>query len=270
MPFSKYPSLLAMVVLSALMVFVVTAIPGVSADGDDDIPPPPAKEALMYPNLGSHLSDLAEAYEQRSAAQRESAEQAAISSGGSVAVTIRLTANVSDVVQFLQDNGGDPRNVGEDYIEAYVPVSLLGAVSERPGVIRVREISPPQPEFGPITSQGVQAHLSAAWNQAGYSGQGINVGIIDTNFTGFGSLIGTELPAPVGVRCYTDLDRFTSNLADCERGDDDHGTIVAESLVDIAPEVSLYIANPGSFADLQATADWMASQGVTIINHSVS
>ena len=41
-------------------------------------------------------------------------------------------------MQFLQDNGGDPRNVGEDYIEAYVPVTLLGAVSEQPGVIRVR------------------------------------------------------------------------------------------------------------------------------------
>ena len=34
--------------------------------------------------------------------------------------------------------------MGADYIEAYVPVSLLGAVSEQAGVIRVREIVPPQ------------------------------------------------------------------------------------------------------------------------------
>ena len=49
------------------------------------------------------------------------------------------------VFGFLEDNGGSPRNVGEDYIEAYVPVSLLGQVSERPGVIRVREIAPAEP-----------------------------------------------------------------------------------------------------------------------------
>ena len=65
-------------------------------------------------------------------------------SGASVAVTIYLSGSVDEVVAFLEENGGDPRNVGEDYIEAYVPVSLLGPVSARPGVIRVREIVPPE------------------------------------------------------------------------------------------------------------------------------
>ena len=55
-----------------------------------------------------------------------------------MAVTIHLSGNMDDVVQFLEDNGGDPRNVGEDYIEAYVPVALLGQLSEQPGVTRVR------------------------------------------------------------------------------------------------------------------------------------
>ena len=65
-----------------------------------------------------------------------------------MAVTIHLSGHVADVAQFLEDNGGDPRNVGEDYIEAYVPVTLLGPVSERAGVIRVREIIPPQDDYG--------------------------------------------------------------------------------------------------------------------------
>ena len=117
----------------------------------------------------------------------------------SVAVTIYLSGGVDDVVQFLEDFGGDPRNLGEDYIEAYVPVSLLGPVSGQPGVLRVREIIPPQPEFGPITSQGVPAHGSAAWNQAGYSGLGIKVGIIALGFKDLTSLMGTELPARVQV-----------------------------------------------------------------------
>ena len=82
---------------------------------------------------------------------------------------------------------------------------------------------------------------------------------------------------------------FTSDLADCETAGQVtvenpecldyaqrvaslnavHGTIVAETLMDIAPEASLYVANPKSKADLQAAADWMASEGVSVINHSV-
>ena len=131
MSYSKYPGLLATLILSALIVFVVTAIPGVSANDDDDdqavILEELEEKELKYPNLGSHLSGLAEAYEEGSASQSESAGQAAMSLGRSVAVTIHLTANVSDVVQFLEDSGGDPRNVGEDYIEAYVPIITAGA-----------------------------------------------------------------------------------------------------------------------------------------------
>ena len=81
-------------------------------------------------------------------AGRATAEEAAAESlvhrEGSVAVTIHLIGNVDDVVTFLENNNGDPRNTGEDYIEAYVPVSLLGPVSEQPGVTRVREIVPPE------------------------------------------------------------------------------------------------------------------------------
>ena len=247
-----------------------------SANDDDDdqavILEELEKKELKYPNLGSHLSGQAEAYEEESASQSENAGQAAMSRGGSVAVTIHLTANVSDVVQFLEDNGGDPRNVGEDYIEAYVPVSLLGAVSEQPGVIRVREIVPPEDSFGPITSQGVQAHLSAAWNQAGYDGRGVKVGVIDGNFgfRSFRSLMGTELPEPAGIRCYPEVATPTNNLADCEHAERGsvHGTAVAEAVMDIAPEVDLYIASPSSRGDVHDVVDWMASQGVSVIVRS--
>ena len=118
------------------------------------------------------------------------------------------------VVRFLEDNGGDPRNVGEDYIEAYVPVPLLGQLSEQPGVIRVREIIPPQPAYGDVTSQGVGAHLATAWHEAGITGESVKVGVIDIGFYGLQDLMGTELPAKVVGRCYTDIGVFTSNLSD--------------------------------------------------------
>ena len=264
---------LAIAIWAALAVILAVALPGVTADGDEDQAPPiPEKAELKYPNLGSRLDQLVAGVEDGETTAEDAAAGASMHREESVAVTIYLSGSVDDVVQFLEDFGGDPRNVGEDYIEAYVPVSLLGPVSEQPGVLRVREIMPPQPDFGPITSQGVPAHGSAGWNQAGYSGRDVKVGIIDIGFEGFSGLMGTELPATVQAICYTEVGVFTSNLADCEGEEegDNHGTAVAEAVMDIAPDASLYIANPTSRADLQAAAEWMASEAVSVINHSVS
>ena len=204
---------LAMAILAALTVTMAVALPGVSADGGEDkatpiprgggtnddnqAPPIPEKAALNYPNLGSHLDQLVASVETGQATAQDAASNSSLHSGGSVAVTIYLSGNVAEVVSYLEDNGGDPRNVGEDYIEAYVPVTLLGQVSVQPGVIRVREIVPPLPaqDVQSVAGHGPAAHLSAAWNQAGYSGQGVKVGIIDGHraFSGFRGLMGTEL-----------------------------------------------------------------------------
>ena len=267
---------------------------GARADGDEDQAPPiPEKRGLKYSNLGSHLDQLVAQVEEGEATAEDAAGEAPMHREESVAVTIYLSGHVDGVVQFLEENGGDPRNIDEDYVEAYVPVSLLGPVSERTGVLRVREIVPPGPSqlSQRVIGNGPAVHGSQPWNQAGYTGQGVKVGIID-DFRGFATLGGIEVPATVVARCYTGIAEFSSNPADCEqvpavspqwtqwpecvdpatrraRTGAEHGTWVAESLLDIAPGASLYIANPGSKADLQATVDWMASQGVTVINYSV-
>ena len=120
------------------------AKPAVSGDVDGQFSIP-EKAELKYPNLGSTLDQMATTVEEGEISARAAAKDAPVSQEESVAVTIYLSGNVDEVVRFLEDNGGSPRNVGEDYIEAYVPVTLLGQTSEQPGVIRVREIIPPQP-----------------------------------------------------------------------------------------------------------------------------
>ena len=120
------------------------ALPSAAAGCDDQVSPLPEKLQLKYPNLGSRLNDLVVRVEEGEASAQEAADGAAVQREGSVAVTVYLSGNVANVAGFLEDNGGDPRNVGEDYIEAYVPVTLLGELSEQPGVLRVREIIPPQ------------------------------------------------------------------------------------------------------------------------------
>ena len=117
---------------------------GPTAAGDDTLPTLPEKPELKYPNLGSSLDQMVASVEEGGLSAKEAAEDAPVHQDASIAVTIYLSGNVDDVVKLLEDNGGSPRNVGGDYIEAYVPVSLLGQLSEQPGVIRVREIAPPE------------------------------------------------------------------------------------------------------------------------------
>ena len=92
------------------------------------------------------------------------------------------------------------------------------------------------------------------------------MGVIDGGFGTFADLMGTEVPVRVHARCYTFLGQHTQDLEDC--GTSTHGTAVAESVMDIAPEVSLYIADPQSPRDLRDTVEWMIEEGVSVINHS--
>ena len=285
MPRKRLFSLLSIL---TLLIALTIAVPIAQGDGPEDFTVP-EKQELQYPNLGSHLNQLVAAVGEGSLSPQQAAANFPFHSAGSVAVTIHLSGNVGEVAQFLEDNGGDPRNMGEDYIEAYVPVTLLGQLSQQPGVARVEGIIPPDPAYGGVTSQGVSLHQADSWQDAGFRGQGAKVGVIDLGFTGYSSLRGVELPANVVARCYTDVGVFSSDLADCEaeeeppastpaqcqdyvaglyEGGEPHGTAVAESLIDIAPDATLYIANPYSRGDLQETAAWMADQGVTVINYS--
>ena len=272
------PGALVIAALVTLAISLAIATPRVhgGGDGDADLPTLPEKSELKYPNLGSSLDQLVASVEEGELSTREAAEDAPVHQESSVAVTIYLSTNVDDVVKFLEDNGASPRNVGEDYIEAYVPVSLLGQLSEQPGVIRVREIVPPEPAQTnqQVAGHGPPVHGSMPWNQAGFGGQGVKVGVIDLEFSfnDFAGLTGTELPSTVQARCYTSLGRFTSNLADCGSAvaGDNHGTRLAEAVIDMAPEASLYIATSWSKGDMRSTVDWMLSQGVSVIVHGVN
>ena len=244
----------------------VTPTPAASTP---DFPPAPPKRTPPLGNLDSMLSQLAERVQGGYATAHDAASQAPIHNADSIAVTFYFNGDTAPLLAFLRANGGDPRNIGEDYVEAYVPVTLLAEASERPNVVRVQAIEPPSPDRGSVTSQGVAAHAANAWHDAGYTGEGIKVGVIDSGFEGIRSLIGSELPSNVVARCYTDVGVFTSNLADCENGND-HGTAVSETLLDIAPDAALYIAMPESRGDMRSAVDWLVSQDVDVINRSVS
>jgi len=222
---------------------------------------------FRYRKVGSVVQALSEAY--RAGTLVERPEFAGLSDIEALDPSIDVTiwfASPGDVNIKLIGQIATVLNHFDDVVEARVPVRFAHQLSYMPGVLRVDRIKPPQ--VSAITSEGTSVHGSPAWNAVGLDGTGIKVGIIDVGFQGWSSISPSELPTPAAVRCYTSVGVFTSNLSDCEV-ETVHGTAVAEAVDDIAPEVEFYISNPASLLDLLAATQWMASQGVQIINHSV-
>ena len=243
--------------------------------GEEQLPPIEGKlNPPKYPNMDSNLNRIVEQVKSGQFTAQAAAANAPIHREESVAVTLYITEGYTqDVWDYLEQSGASPRNIGVDYIEAYVPVSLLPEASTQEGVISIRTIIPPQELQGAVVSDGAALHGAPAWHSAGYKGQGVKIGIIDTGFQGFRSLMGTELPssASVEARCYTDMGVYTSSLADCDNTDaSEHGTAVTEAAFDIAPEATYYISTPGgSYGDIVTAVDWMIEHDVNVINMSL-
>ncbi len=289
-------ALLTSLALVAALTTEVRADDGDGFDLTEGLAPPelPGQDGLTYPNLGSGLSDLADdPYGAQYGADFlwggggsvDGVAASPFQPGGTgnhtasmLALSIIVDGDIGHVVNVINANGGDVRNVLGNYIEAHVPPTALARLAQTPGVSWAREMPRPLQARGAVTSGGVAQHLASAWHGAGIKGQGVKIGVIDTpggstakdGFTGAPALLGTDLPSAVTARCYTDVGSHTSDIADCSAaGGKNHGTVVAETVMDVAPEASLYIANPPSWGDLRSTAEWMHAQGVQVIVHSV-
>ena len=258
-----------------------TPVPTTAPDdgvGVQNLPPIEGKlSPPKYGNMDSNLNRIVQQVESGQTTVRAAARDAPLHSEESVAVTLYITEGYADaVVDFLEANDIYRQNIGIDYIEASIPVTLLPEASTQEGVVSIRTIIPAEPAQGTVVSEGASVHGALAWHAAGIKGQGVKIGIIDTGFEGFSNLTGTELPTFVEVRCYTAFDLPpSSDLADCSDSEDSegrrtHGTAVSEAVFDIAPDATYYIAKTISWNNLAATIDWMVEHEVDVINYSVT
>ena len=252
-----------------------------------DLPPLQGKiNPPKHKKLDSTLNRIAERAEQNAVAAGTGG--AAPSEEEPVGVTFYIEeGKVEGVEDYLESKDVSIRNVGVDYIEAYVPPSLLVEASSLTGVINIRTISLLRPAQGTLISPGVALHGADEWQAAGYKGAGIKIGVIDSGFNGFWlefyrehyPSFEEELPQKVHARCYRVVDGKREviyeswdidGIEDCGHGYlRYHGSAVTEAIYDFAPEATYYIAHVESIGDMAAAADWMIDNGVDVINMSM-
>ena len=116
--------------------------------------------------------------------------------------------------------------------------------------------------YGNRVSEGVALVNADALQGAGVTGRGVKVGILDFGFQRYGALVGAgELPRAKAIRAFNRAGRVEANSP--------HGTGCAEIIADMAPKAELYVAAvDGADGQIIAAAQWLAGQGVDIINFS--
>ena len=234
------------------------SVPGPPFEPEDDTKPP-----QKYPNLDSSLNRRVTEAEDRDVSGSDDHS----SGTHSELITIHTRQPNSSIIEYLQRHNVSVRNQGADYIEAHVPLRLVAAVSQLDAVLKVYPIHPPHADQ---VNDGSSVHVIAPWQTEGYNGSDIRVGILDQGYNKFEDLIGTQLITPSGVLCFDpDVPGTSDHLSDC-KDDGHHGTAVAEAILDIAPNVTLYLANPQTKGDVHVAVDWMIANNVDVINYSTS
>ena len=238
----------------------------------EQVPPRKSKKSPpLHDNLSYSLNELIRQNQSQgtSRGDRLPRDGGAVEETATVVVYVEA-AHVQDVALFLRNNGATVRSPdpGDDYLVAEVPHSLLPRLSQRPDVKFVKVDEPVSTSGGP----GATAHGAAPWDTAGYDGTGIKVGVIDTGFVGYSALIGTHLPQPEAVRCWTSkMEVQHDNLADCEAASEsNHGTAVTEMLFDVAPGATYYLARILNSSHAKEAVDWLIEKDVDVINMSVA
>jgi subtilisin family serine protease len=254
-----------------------------------EIAPPSslAELAEQYPDLASILNDaeLDSIYKQFLVAYEEGGFEAALelarqrgllTPDGDVRVSLLLdTDDHAALVAQLKATGVTVVSAYRDRLDIAVPIEQVEAQlqTEEPGaifaqltelehVIAVRLPEPRVRDGSAIEGEGVDVIGADAWHQAGFTGAGLRIGILDLSFSGYESLLGTELPDQVTVETFGSVD--TSDP-------DPHGVACAEIIHEIAPDAELIFAwYDGYDAAFGEAVDWLEAQEVHIISHSAN
>ncbi|MBI2832224.1 MAG: S8 family serine peptidase [Chloroflexi bacterium] len=243
--------------LAIVMALAIIWTPGgksLSAEGESNETinvqlPPKGHEKLQ-----SRLDQMVKADEQGKAASF--AQQHGLEAqGGRVRVVIEAKpGNEAAVLNKAQSLGGTQETSYQNLLQVLMPLPRLKTLADDDNVKFIRL---PRKAVPLSIGQGVGVINADVWQNAGFNGTGMKIGIIDEGFYGYTSLLGNELPASVTTW-------FIGGP-----GNSEHGTAIAEIIYDIAPNAQFFLANFDTYVDYANAVSWMISQGVDVISSSI-
>ncbi|MCK5582079.1 MAG: S8 family serine peptidase, partial [Candidatus Omnitrophica bacterium] len=274
--------LLAILLLTSSLLLGFGLTIGMTAD-DPTSSPPPFKDNLsldagqrgdkeIHPTLSSTINELISIWKTNpDQLQSYAFSQGLTFQDDLVSVMLILeTEEISAAVkQYVQKFGGEVTSAYKNWVDATIPIGALEEVSNFNGISFVRAPIPVVPIdsiqapinrgifAGTYTSQGVAASNANAWHTAGFTGQGVNVAVLDSFKDYATAQANGNLPSSIST--HGSLDTNSSR----------HGTAVAEIIYDMAPGISLTFASPSSATQMATYIVELAQAGNQIISSSM-
>lgn len=150
-----------------------------------------------------------------------------------------------------------------DFAQIVVSFDSLDSIAASPGVYYC--LRPPRC-VATVESEGLPGIGVPAFRGIGFDGSGVRIGVIDLGFDRYERLVGSELPRDLRTRSFF---RSPSGQGDIRGDGEDHGTACAEIVHDISPGARLHLTNVETPVDLQNAVEWLLSEKVSIVTHSV-
>ena len=282
------------IIVLILMMSTIMAVPTLAAYADEFNGVLDESIYKKHQNIESGLMHLYEAYR---IAASDQVRQATITPHTLESEqTVRVVIVMDDAGMMLLPTslGIDVETTYENLIQATIPINNLEAIADYEGVKFVRLPFTPSVNLTPtvdvesfvesfangvgddpsidvgtarsintVTSEGTGIIRSDLMNDAGYDGSGIKVAIIDKGF----DITNPEIAGNIVVhRSFWVGGTIVGDTLEDTR----HGTAVAEIIVDMAPDVDLYLYNFGTGVEFLNLVDHLISLGdIDVVSVSI-
>ena len=204
---------------------------------------------------------------------------------------LRITIAMNDpdgvdaVVEFLEANTDAPvwsskkPGIRHSGASTVLDVELIPIIAEMDGVVEIfetetiRSIGRNWQQTPPNTLTAQELMEAKHWHDQDVKGEGVQVGIIDFDFRNFRTQVLPNTTATVRWLCFdangSPVEGISSDpdadFAPCETADQTptavpHGTNVAAALLEIAPDVELFISNGATRLEVHQATEWLTAK----------
>lgn len=170
-----------------------------------------------------------------------------------------LTQDPGAVIRLTEELGGKTELVSHERVQVLIPRTARATLLSHAAV---------EHEVAPTLSVPLQASAGSKgllgadrWREAGFTGRGVKVAVLDGGFRGYTGLLGRTLPTTVTAKSFragAEVDAGT-----------DHGTLAAEVVSSIAPGARLYLVSFGTTTELSAAVDFLLEEQVDVVSFSL-
>ncbi|CAD7781438.1 MAG: hypothetical protein KCCBMMGE_01086 [Candidatus Methanoperedenaceae archaeon GB37] len=174
-----------------------------------------------------------------------------------IVIILDKKEHMPQIISRLESLGVEIEAKFNAMLQVLSPPSIINTIASWPEVKYIRFPHKLTPHY---VSEALDRMYIRQWHAQGYHGEGINVAVIDSDFSNYSALVGSELPPTSNLV----IKNFSTSPTDTG-----HGTACAELIYDIVPGLQrLFLVTANTDVEVGEAVDWLLSQGIQVISLS--